>query len=131
MIIENDVNGIPAPGGIHISGGFQTAAERRFGLRHACEASIYWTIFNTDLAQKGILKNYSTNGLYLELGEALQKGSYLLVTIRQINKKRCVTESPDCLRTNAIAEVKWCREVQCEGGRDQLYQVGLKYLRPI
>lgn len=129
MIVVNDVYDIPAPLEIYQAGVHQAAAERRSGRRHACEAGIDWTVFNMEPNQKGVLKNYSSNGLYLELGEVLGEGTYLLVTIGQTNKKSCATDSSDCFRINAIAEVKWCREVQ--SGHHQLYQVGLKYLRPI
>ena len=103
--------------------------ERRSGGRYPCEAELQWTIFNMSPSHKGVLKNYGNNGLYMEVGEALNVGTYLLVTISQIKRPVPASPSVESIRMNAVAEVKWCRESRA--GSETLFQVGLKYLRPI
>jgi hypothetical protein len=107
----------------------QTAEERRANQRNICEVAVRWSRFNTAPTHEGALKNYSNNGVYIELNDVLLPGTYLLVQIEKIDSVNAPEGAGECLRMNGIAEVKWCREFQ--EGLGQRYGAGLRYLVPL
>jgi hypothetical protein len=107
----------------------QAADEKRVNRRTICEIDVRWSLFNMAPSREGVLRNYSDNGVYIELHDGLAPGTYVLVQIEKIYRIHYPKVPGECLRMNSIAEVKWCREIQA--GFDQFYGAGLKYLVPI
>lgn len=52
-----------------------------------------------------------------------------MVLIRVLQYTEFMRENPPALRSNAVAEVKWCRETK--GAEEALYGVGVRYHFPV
>jgi CheY-like chemotaxis protein len=98
--------------------------EKRMDHRQECDCSIQWAYFNKLRFSAGRMINCGREGCYFETDQAVLPGSTVLIRIDHSSRghKRTL---PDCLRSNAVAEVKWCRQ------KGQRYLVGAKYHYPV
>jgi CheY-like chemotaxis protein len=94
--------------------------ERRAEQRQACDCNIVWAYFNKDTMVAARMLNCSRAGCYFETPQQLTTGSTVLIRL-----EKCVpgTEhnGPGSVRSNAVAEVKWC------DSRNNQYGVGARY----
>jgi len=94
--------------------------ERRAEQRQACDCDIVWAYFNKDNMVSARMLNCSRAGCYFEMPQHLTTGSTVLIRL-----EKCVpgTEQNGAgsVRSNAVAEVKWCDK------RDNQYGVGARY----
>lgn len=94
--------------------------ERRAEQRQACDYRIVWTYFNKDHLVSARVLNCSRGGCYFETPQPLKTGSTVSIRLEepaigsQGNPARSV-------RSNAVAEVKWCDQ------RNTQYGVGARY----
>ncbi len=98
--------------------------EKRSEHRPNCDCKVQWAYFNKSDFAPGRLVNCSRSGCLFETNKAVINGSTILIRL-----EHCVREAheklPDCLRSSAVAEVKWCRK------RDGDYVVGTRYHYPV
>jgi CheY-like chemotaxis protein len=94
--------------------------ERRSEQRQACDYPIVWTYFNRDNLVPARVLNYSREGCYFETTQHLNTGSTVSIRLggSAIGSQ---SKSAGSVRSNAVAEVKWCDQ------RDNLYGVGARY----
>jgi DNA-binding NarL/FixJ family response regulator len=94
--------------------------ERRAEQRQACDCNIVWAYFNKDNMVSARMLNCSRAGCYFEMPQHLTTGSTVLIRL-----EKCVpgTEQNGAgsVRSNAVAEVKWCDK------RNNQYGVGARY----
>lgn len=97
--------------------------ERRAEQRQGCECNIVWAYFNKDKLVSARMLNCSRNGCYFETSQHLTIGSTVLLRLEKYGTgtERNVS---GCVRSSAVAEVKWCDK------RDKQYGVGTKYHFP-
>jgi CheY-like chemotaxis protein len=94
--------------------------ERRAEQRQACDCSIVWSYFNKDNLLSAKMVNCSRAGCYFETAQHLTTGSTVLIRLEK-SVPRAETTVSGCVRSSAVAEVKWCDK------RDRQYGVGVKY----
>ena len=94
--------------------------ERRAEQRQACDCNIVWAYFNKDNKVSAKMLNCSRAGCYFETPQHLTTGSTVLI---RLEKSVPGTEQngPASVRSNAVAEVKWC------DNRNNQYGVGARY----
>jgi len=94
--------------------------ERRAEQRQACDYTIVWTYFNKDNLAPARVLNCSRGGCYFETPHPLATGSTVSIRL-----ERPADGSPGkttgSVRSNAVAEVKWCDK------RNNQYGVGARY----
>ena len=94
--------------------------ERRAEQRQACNCNIVWVYFNKNNKVSARMLNCSRAGCYFETPQHLTTGSTVLIRL-----EKCVpgTEQNGAgsVRSNAVAEVKWCEN------RNNQYGVGARY----
>ena len=100
--------------------------ERRHMERHWCKCEVNWSHFNKESHLKGHLLNFSQGGSYLETARPITPGATVLIRVLQCTN--FMREQPRDLRFNAIAEVKWCRELSST--EETCYGVGVRYHFP-
>jgi CheY-like chemotaxis protein len=97
--------------------------EKRREDRQRCDCSIHWTFFNKMDLYPGRLINCSRDGIFFETSQAVLEGSTLMIRL-----ERCLRDaqrkSPSCLRSGALAEVKWIRK------QGKVHFVGARYHYP-
>ncbi len=94
--------------------------ERRAEQRQPCDYKIVWSYFNKDKSVPARLLNCSREGCYFETPQELTKGSTVSIRIDRPARESHVPTTAS-VRSNAIAEVKWCEK------RDDQYGVGARY----
>ena len=103
-------------------------SEKRCENRQDCNAAVEWAYFNKPDFFKAHLLNFSGGGGYLECAQPLFPGATILIRL-----KACTSSGGDpayrSLRTTALGEVKWCRELQA--GQTCRFGVGLRYHYPV
>jgi CheY-like chemotaxis protein len=94
--------------------------ERRAEQRQACDCNIVWAYFNKDNMVSARMLNCSRAGCYFETPQHLTTGSTVLI---RLEKRVPGTEQngPGSVRSNTVAEVKWC------DSRNNQYGVGARY----
>ncbi len=94
--------------------------ERRAEQRQACDCNIVWAYFNKDNLISARMLNCSRGGCYFETPQLLTAGSTVSIRL-----ERSATgpqgDTAGSVRSNAIAEVKWCDK------RNNQYGVGARY----
>ena len=94
--------------------------ERRSEQRQACDCNIVWAYFNKNNMVSARMLNCSRAGCYFETPHLLKTGSTVLIRL-----DKCVSgtehDGPGSVRSNAVAEVKWCDK------RNNQYGVGTRY----
>jgi CheY-like chemotaxis protein len=94
--------------------------ERRAEQRQPCDCNIVWAYFNKDNMVSARMINCSRAGCYFETPQHLTTGSTVLI---RLEKRVPGTEhnGSGSVRSNAVAEVKWC------DSRNNQYGVGARY----
>jgi hypothetical protein len=102
--------------------------EKRSENRQICSAAVEWAYFNKPDVFKAQLLNFSGGGGYIECTQPLITGATILIRLQA-----CTSPGGDSayrnLRTTALGEVKWCRELQAE--QPYRFGVGLRYHIPV
>jgi DNA-binding NarL/FixJ family response regulator len=94
--------------------------ERRAEQRQACACHIVWSYFNKDNMVSARMLNCSRAGCYFETPQPLTTGSTVLIRLE--TSEIGPTNTPaGSVRSNAVAEVKWC------DSRNNQYGVGARY----
>jgi len=100
--------------------------ERRRISRQGCKCEVNLSQFNSGSTLTGSVLNFTPDGSCLEVNRPMSPGAPVLLRIvacMEIEKSNCY-----CPRSNAVAEVKWCREI--EGREGGAYAMGVKYYLP-
>jgi hypothetical protein len=101
--------------------------ERRTMERQSCNAEVDLSYFNTKSHWSGSLLNISQEGGYLETTRSITPSA--AVQIRVLSSISSAQELARGLCTNAVAEVKWCRNLS--GSEKARYGVGVRYYFPL
>jgi DNA-binding NarL/FixJ family response regulator len=94
--------------------------ERRAEQRQACNCNIVWAYFNKDNKVSARMLNCSRTGCYFETPQHLATGSTVLIRL-ETPEIGLQNNTAGSVRSNAVAEVKWC------DNRDNQYGVGARY----
>jgi CheY-like chemotaxis protein len=111
-------------GGRYISEGRSGPDEKRGEARHTCDCPVQWAYFNKMVFSPGRLVNCSRTGIFFETRHPVLAGATVLIRVERSPAARQPT-MPACLRSNAVAEVKWCRP------RGKVYLAGARYHYPV
>ena len=105
-------------------------AEKRACARCDYEAPVTCAYFNSDEFYRARTTNHSRDGLYFESDFPLKQGASIYIRVDNYLPEDFRTKICSCggVRSLAIAEVKWCEELQ--GAYNLYYGVGLKYIEP-
>ncbi len=97
--------------------------ERRAEQRQSCNCNIVWAFFNKDNLVPSKMLNCSRSGCYFETSQHLPTGSTVLI---RLTKGGAIIDRhiSGCVRSSAIAEVKWCEQL------DKDYGAGVRYHFP-
>jgi len=104
--------------------------EKRCEDRQNCDAVIEWAYFNRAGCFSARLLNFSKGGGYFISNQPLTPGTTVLIRVRDFNSAEpgaCDTSTT--LRTNALGEVKWCREISGEAAAR--FGIGVRYHFPV
>jgi hypothetical protein len=101
--------------------------ERRNMERRWCRCEANWSYFNKEICVSGRLLNFSLGGSYFETARPIIPGATVL--IRVLKCTALLGEHSQDLRFNAMAEVKWCREMM--DLEKAWYGVGVRYHFPV
>ena len=94
--------------------------ERRTEQRQVCDCNIVWVYFNRDNLVTARMLNCSQGGCYFETFQQPTTGSTVSIRLESAAiGPQSITAG--CVRSNAVAEVKWCDK------RDNQYGVGARY----
>jgi len=103
-------------------------SEKRCENRQECNAAVEWAYFNKPDFFKAQLLNFSGGGGYIESAQPPIPGATILIRLQA-----CTSSGGDPayrnLRTTALGEVKWCRELQAE--QSNRFGIGLRYHFPV
>jgi len=102
--------------------------ERRDSDRHPCDCEARWSYFNKEGAAAGRILNFSRNGSYLEIDQPMIPGATVLIRVVQCASSPAAAY-PEALPLNAVAEVKWCREIDPRA--TSRHGVGVRYHFPV
>jgi len=103
-------------------------SEKRCENRQECNAAVEWAYFNKPDFFKAQLLNFSGGGGYLESAQPPIPGATILIRL-QASTSSGGDPAYRNLRTTALGEVKWCRELQA--GQTCRFGVGLRYHYPV
>ena len=99
--------------------------EKRSAYRHHQEIPITVAHFNTSRYHPATVLNYSEGGIYFESDFAFQPRTSIYIRIEKQIKDLPESEVQNGIRSVALGEVKWCKEIsKGESGR---YGMGVKY----
>jgi PilZ domain len=101
--------------------------ERRNSDRHPCDCEASWSYFNKEGAAAGRILNFSRSGSYLEIDQPMIPGATVLIRILTCSAPAAA--HPDALPLNAVAEVKWCREIDRRA--TSRHGAGVRYHFPV
>lgn len=94
--------------------------ERRAEQRQACDCNIVWAYFNKDNKVFARMLNCSRAGCFFETSQHLSTGSTVLIRL-EMSETGPQDDTAGSVRSNAVAEVKWCDK------RNNQYGVGARY----
>ncbi len=108
----------------------ESSPEKRCEDRRNCDAVIEWTYFNKGDCFSARLLNFSKGGGYFISSQPLTPGATVLIRVRDFNSADSVPcDTSTTLRTTALGEVKWCREL---GGEPAArFGIGVRYHFPV
>ena len=101
--------------------------DKRNGERHGFHGEIIWSYFNKKDYFEARALNFSRDGSYFETDRALGVGVTVLIRVLNCFDQNIRSEENECIRWNALGEVKWCRDLT--GGKQGHYGIGVKYHR--
>lgn len=100
--------------------------ERRTAQRWGCRCEADWSYFNRDDRAPALVLDFSQDGIALETAHPIVRGATILIRVRPHQK--VLRQTPEGLRMNALAEVKWCR--RRHGDAELGYCAGVRYHFP-
>lgn len=104
--------------------------EKRCEGRQDCDAVIEWTYFNKEDCFSARLLNFSRGGGYFISNQPLTPGTTVLIRVRGLSSAESeVCDTSTTLRTTALGEVKWCRELSGEAAAR--FGIGVRYHYPV
>jgi hypothetical protein len=104
-------------------------AEKRCEERQKCHAAIEWAYFNKSDFFCARLLNFSRGGGYFESGHPLIPGATILIRLQKYDSGDEGTAECRYMKTTALGEVKWCRELF--GGPAVRFGIGVRYHIPV
>jgi len=105
-----------------------THKENRTYDRFSHKASLVCSPFNTDICYNAQKCNHGCGGLCFESCAAFQRGTVLRLRMKDYSTDGLSHEAWEGFRSMAVAEVKWCREIN--GAEGNHYCVGVRYYDP-
>jgi len=103
-------------------------SEKRSEDRQNCDAEVEWAYFNKADFFNARLLNFSGGGSYIECAQSLIPGATILIRLQARDPSN--EDAPVCnMRTTALGEVKWCRELRAEP--PHRFGVGVRYHIPV
>ena len=99
--------------------------KKRIEHRHNCEGSISCRYFIKGETFNGRMLNFSKSGMYFESGECIREGETIYFRLISSSSLPSAREFFDGLRSESLAEVKWCREIKNEDAA--YFGYGVKY----
>lgn len=104
--------------------------EKRCEDRQSCDAVIEWTYFNRGGCFSARLLNFSRGGGYFISSQPLTPGATVLIRVLDVNPAESgACDAGAAMRTTALGEVKWCREIIAEPVAQ--FGVGVRYHFPV
>lgn len=107
----------------------KATSEKRCEERQGCDAAIEWAYFNKGENFGARMLNFSKGGGYFVSGQPLLPGATILIRLQACE----ASGQPPCeggtLRTTALGEVKWCRELS--GTSTGWFGIGVRYHFPV
>jgi hypothetical protein len=103
--------------------------EKRSEDRRGCAAAIDWAYFNKADFYSAHLLNVSPSGGYFECEQRIIPGATLFIRLHHGPASVGDPTICDCMRSTALGEVKWCRELTDRKPRP--YGVGIRYHMPV
>ena len=103
--------------------------ERRLHHRNRTEIPVACRYFISDShtdTNDNTMRNFSSLGTYVESRKHYPEGTILLIRMDQYPRDKMPYPWMDGFRTNALAEVKWIKELGSK--TNPLYGIGLRYL---
>jgi hypothetical protein len=103
-------------------------SEKRCEDRQHCDAAVEWAYFNKADFFNARLLNFSKGGSYFECAQSPITGATILIRLKKDAYRGGLSPS-QYMRTTALGEVKWCRELQEPQSRR--YGIGVRYHIPV
>lgn len=104
-------------------------SENRGEERISCEADIEWAYFNRSEVHAARMLNISKSGSYFECSHPIIPGATILIRVHKKVSCSPADSIETHLRTAALGEVKWCRELADD--RSSVYGIGIRYYLPV
>jgi hypothetical protein len=89
----------------------ESNAEKRSEDRQNCDAVIEWAYFNREDYFNARMLNFSRGGSYFVSSQPLIPGATVLIRLRDFESAGREACDRCALRTTALGEIKWCREL--------------------
>ncbi|MCU0603617.1 MAG: PilZ domain-containing protein [Desulfobacterales bacterium] len=102
--------------------------EKRCEDRQECDAVVEWAYFNKADFFNARLLNFSGGGSYIECTQPLIPGATILIRLQAC----AASGGPPPIRnmrTTALGEVKWCRELPAQP--PHRFGIGVRYHIPV
>jgi len=109
--------------------GMESNSEKRCEDRQQCDAAIEWAYFNKGECFSARMLNFSQNGGYFVSGQPLIPGATILIRLRNIDAGGADACDRSAMKTNALGEVKWCRELSDASAAR--FGIGVRYHFPV
>jgi hypothetical protein len=104
-------------------------SEKRCENRQSCDAAIEWAYFNRGECFSARMMNFSKGGSYFVSVQPLLPGATILIRLLACDAPGPESRDRSSLRTTALGEVKWCRELgSAAAGR---FGIGIRYHFPV
>lgn len=103
--------------------------EKRSEDRQGCDAAVEWAYFNKADFFNARLLNFSGGGGYMECARPLIPGATILIRVQSCDASGGEPPSSRHLRTTALGEVKWCRELHAD--QPHRFGIGVRYHIPV
>jgi hypothetical protein len=103
--------------------------EKRSEDRHGCDAGVDWAYFNKAEFYSAHLLNISPSGVYFECEQRIIPGATIFIRLHHGPAGVGNSAIHDSMRSTALGEVKWCRELPDQKKRP--YGVGIRYHMPV
>lgn len=99
-------------------------AEKRREDRQSCDCSIHWAFFNKMDLYPGRLTNCSRDGIFFQTRQPVLPGSTVMIRLDRCSRD-AQSKLPSCIRSDALAEVKWSRT------HGKMHLAGARYHYPV
>ena len=99
--------------------------EKRMYERYRCEARINRSYFNKNRSYRATLLNVGRNGVYFETDKEIEPNTTILLRLEAILGDHRLLSEKNCLRTIALADVKWSKKISNENS--VYYGAGARY----